>query len=180
MAKKLIKKSTINKISRLLFSRHKKPSSRSSMGKKIVKKVSPRVEYPIVYIESGSKVIFSPEGTEYAQDKLKSIYDPDEKAQWFSITPVCQYQIDNEWPDVEKFVNVNILGSIETEKDNWLGYIGAWEDDENQTFVVDHLLKILKDKRPLLKGKLVKETSGEYRIIFFVSRTSLEEVTSSH
>ena len=133
------------------------------------------IDYPIVYIESGSKVIFSPEGTEYAQDKLKKIYNSDEKAQWFSITPVCQYQIENEWPNVEKFVNVNILGSAETEKNNWLGYIGAWEDDEKQTFVVNHLLKILKkNKRPLLKGKLVKETNGEYRIIFFVSRTSLK------
>lgn len=134
-------------------------------------------EYPVVHIENGSKVIFSPEGTEYSQEKLKKLYHPDEKVQWFSITPVCQYQIEAEWPDVEKFVNVNTLGSIETEKANWLGYIGAWEDDEKQSYVVDHLIKILKDKRPLLSGKIVKETDGEYRIIFFVSRTSLEEAS---
>lgn len=141
------------------------------------KKSAAKNDFPIVHIENGSKVIFSPEGTQYSQEKLKKIYKPDEKVQWFSITPVSPYQIEAGWPDVEKFVNVNLLGSIETDKSNWLGYIGAWEDDEKQTYVVDHLINILKNKRPLLSGKIVREMDGEYRIIFFVSRTSLEEVS---
>ena len=176
MRKKLLTKRTIQKASRVLFTTKKKrkaPKSSSALAS--VRSKQQFVDYPIVHIGSGSKVIFSPEGTEYSQDKLKKIYDKSEKSQWFSITPVCQYQIDAGWPDVEEFVNVNLLGSIETEKDNWLGYIGAWHDDEKQTYVVENLIKLLATKRPLLQGKLVKESDGEYRIIFFVSRTALEE-----
>ena len=144
------------------------------MIKSLIRKIKTKNTYKNVYIESGSKVIFSPEGTEYSQEKLKKLYDPSEKSQWFSITPQSAYQIEHNWPDVKKFVNVNIIGSIETNKDNWLGYIGAWEDDEKQTLVVNGLLKLLNTTRPLLQGKIIKETDGEYRIIFFVSRTSLE------
>lgn len=158
MANKFIKKSTFS-------------------VKNYLKTLTSKNKYDLLYIESGSKIIFSPEGTEYAQNKLKKLYKKDEKTQWFGITPKCQYQIDHDWPYVENFVNVNLPGSIETEKDNWLGYIGAWENDENQTLVVEKLNIILKSKRPLLNGKIVKESNGEYRIIFFVSRKSLEKAT---
>lgn len=167
MPKKLIKKSTIKKVAAKLFSRPKKS----------IKLTTKEKQFPIIQIGSGSKLIFSPEGTEFAQQKIKKIYRPDEKVQWFSITPKNQYQIDNNWPDAKEFVNVNTLGSIYTSQDNWLGYIGAWDDDEKQSFVVEKLLQILKTKRPLLAGKIVKETNGEYRIIFFVSRTELEKAT---
>ena len=143
------------------------------MLRNLLKALKPK-QYEVVQIENGSKVIFSPEGTEYSQNRLKKLYDPAEKCQWFSITPVCQFQKNRGWPDAPSFVNVNTPGSIETEKENWLGYIGAWEDDGKQSYVVDRLNTILKTKRPMLYGKIVKESDGEYRIIFFVSRKSLD------
>lgn len=169
MPKKLIKKSALDKVSRLLFPKPKK---------KPVKTKPQQVHYEAVHIEGGTKVMFSPEGTEYTQDRLAELYNPEEKSQWLGITPVCQYQIEKGWPNAEKFVNVNLPGSIETEKDNWLGYIGAWEDDDRQTYVVDNLLKILPYKRPLVQGKIIKESDGEYRIIIFVSRKSLEKAVT--
>lgn len=146
------------------------------MLKNFLKSLKPK-EYEVVQIESGSKMVFSPEGTEHAQDRLKKLYDPSEKCQWFSITPVCQFQKNRGWPDAPSFVNVNTPGSVETEKDNWLGYIGAWDDDEKQSYVVEKLNILLDSKRPMLFGKIVKESNGEYRIIFFVSRKSLENAS---
>ena len=176
MSKTFIKKSTINKVARLLFSPPKKRPVRKPVKARSKPKLE-KVRYELVHIDGGSKIIFSPEGTQYAQDKLEELYDPTEKPRWFSVTPQNKYQKEHDWPAAPKFVNVNTPGSIETNRENWLGYIGAWEDDENQTYVVEHLLKILKKKRPLLKGKIIKESDGEYRIIFFVSHESIEKAS---
>lgn len=40
----------------------------------------------------------------------------------FSLTPKCDYQVKMGWPEGD-FFNVNVYPSMETTRDNWLGYV---------------------------------------------------------
>ena len=62
-------------------------------------------------------------GADYSQSLLKALFQSSKGGDiLLTLTPICDYQIKNKWPE-PPFVNVNLFGSIATEKNNWLGYI---------------------------------------------------------
>jgi len=132
----------------------------------------------LVYIEGGKDLIFPAErlSSEDLQQKLADLYWTQRgKNFWVCVTPQNQYQIEQGWPE-EPFVNVNTIGSVETTKENWLGYIKQWPDNEKKMFVVPRLEKIIeKGKCPVLRAKVVEdeENKGCYKLIFFLSKEDL-------
>ena len=103
---KIFNKRTIGKITNWWNSVSKEPSSRKAN----------------ILLDYGDcdPVIF---GTEYSQSLLKILYQQtDGKKTILTLTPICQYQIEREWPQ-PPFVNINLQGSSATERNNWLGYI---------------------------------------------------------
>ena len=138
---------------------------------------------PTIIIASGRNLCFAAEGFQWAQNNLKKIYDKAEKSQKISVTLPCVYQIERGWPE-SPFVNINFLHSTETQKDNWLGYIGGWEDNEKQAPVVKSLLKILRHNNVVMTGIVIREKKGDpdagkYKILLFVSRKSLDSALES-
>lgn len=59
----------------------------------------------------------------YRQDVLKALYEQNGKNGFsVSLTPPSPYQLEAKWPKMP-FINLNLPGSSETTKENWLGYI---------------------------------------------------------
>lgn len=105
------------------------------------------------YIPSGGMRIYV-FGTQYDNPqkyygKIKKLVGKGEYTA--TLTPQSKYQVEHEWPE-PPFVNVNLPGSFETNKDNWLGYIASrvyWYDFEymvNHFGTIDVKMKVAQRK----------------------------------
>ena len=125
-----------------------------------------------VYGETGAQ-----EGKQSAAKKLYKKYG--DKHLRFSLTPICKYQEDKDWPE-RPFLNVNVLGSLETTKDNWLGYIHPYEPEEKDKVrlerqkYIEKLIKLGEINPLVISGKVIKEGS-EYSLLLFASRKYIDE-----
>lgn len=141
----------------------------------------------ILEIEYGRKLFIPVYGEHYAQDREQSsaeeLYNESDKVvKRFSLTPPCDYQIEAGWPE-EPFLNVNTLGTIETTKENWLGYIAPAiideeNDDEEHRERNKYIKKIIKlglEHPIIISGKLLKE-GDEYQILLCASRKQIDEL----
>ena len=143
MPKKLIKKNTFSKLCNQLFSGPLKPTNHKS--------TNPDTPQVTIYSESTDKsgnplLDFGPVDAEvhgnmypYCQSLLREIYrQTTGKDTIFTLTPICQYQIDKGWPE-PPFVNINMYGSEATERENWLGYIPInYSDIEYRQLINDN------------------------------------------
>lgn len=158
------------------------------MFRKIFNKIASELDTgaEVIEINYGKNLLIPVYGEHYAQDRgqssAKKLYkDSGEKVQRFSLTPPCGFQIEAGWPE-EPFLNVNTLGSLETTKENWLGYIAPPIIDEENDDEVHHerakyikkLIKIGKSNPIIMPGKVVKEGS-EYQMLLFGSRKEIDE-----
>lgn len=117
-------------------------------------------------------------GTQYSQNLLMELYDDSHgKKILLSLTPICQYQILNKWPE-PPFVNVNLHGSLATERNNWLGYISI-EDPTDIDFN-----KLMDDYGQIDVVAKIRKTGREYYIQFFISEeyipTKIKKTYISH
>lgn len=133
MAKRLIKKSTINKIVKLFFTKPKKsrrlPEAEAGFLDAIFDDTLENVnigdqfgesQYPT--LDAGNTTI-EVCGTMRSQTLMEKIYQKyHTKRIRLTLTPICDYQIQKKWPE-PPFVNVNLFGSQSTELTNWIGYV---------------------------------------------------------
>ena len=179
MAKKLIKKSTINKVAKMLFS----PSKRSK------KKHTPTLEKnlllrQVIFLDYGNNLIIPVYGEHYGQDHsqtaLKTLYQKyGEKVIEFSLAPQDDYQRKMGWPE-KPFLNVLPRGNFRVSKESWLGFIHPFEPERKDKIHKDRQLYTQKlieigEKYPIIiKGKIIKEDS-EYSVILFASHTEIDK-----
>lgn len=140
MPKKLIKKSTINKLSNFFFPKPKKQVSsnaesnfvNSFFGKTSdtaqYKIATQRGESPFITLEDGNinVEVWSTTNSRRLMGELYKKYHTEKIT--LTLTPACKYQMEQKWPE-PPFVNVNLFNSQETEQDNWIGYIEFQEPD---------------------------------------------------
>ncbi len=102
-------------------------------------------------------------GTEYNESLLKELYNQTKGARTLlTLTPICQYQIDKKWPE-PPFVNVNLHGSVATEKNNWLGFI------PNDDPLGINLEKIIQSQGNVNVHASIHKDRGQYWIQFYIS-----------
>lgn len=181
MPKKLIKKSTINKVSKLLFKTRKKPKRKPRLAPVLEKKLLPG---QVVFLDYGSHLIIPVYGEHYAQDHrqtaLKSLYSKyGEKVIDFSLAPQDDYQRQMKWPE-EPFMNVLPRGNFYVNRGSWLGYISPFEPENSDKIhkdrqaYTDKLVKLGKLAPVIIKGKIIKEGS-EYSVILFASHEEIDK-----
>ena len=166
MPKKLIKKNTFSKLCDRLFSGPLKPTNH-----KYTKPDTPQVTiYSESADESGNPLLdFGAVDAEvhgnmypYCQSLLREIYRQTKgKDTIFTLTPICQYQIDKGWPE-PPFVNINTYGSKTTERANWLGYIPIHYSDIEYA-------QLIKDNGNIDVHGRVKRSGKDYTIILNAS-----------
>lgn len=182
MPKKLIKKSTINQISKLIFHKPKRKKAKKKIPRPILeKKLLPG---QVIFLDYGSHLIIPVYGEHYGQDHsqaaLKSLYSKyGEKVIEFSLAPQDDYQRQMKWPE-EPFMNVLPRGNFAVSKDNWLGYISPFDPDDNDKVHKDRqlytakLVELGKLAPVIIKGKIIKEGS-EYSVILFASHNEINK-----
>lgn len=138
----------------------------------------------VLTVEYGRNLIIPVYGEVYAQDSkqtaLKRLYKQyGKKHLQFSLTPPSNYQIERKWPE-QPFLNVNVRGSIQTTKENWLGYIHPFEPEEKDEKRLERKKYIkrliwLGGYCPLIiSGKIIKEGS-QYSMLLFASRKYIDQ-----
>lgn len=145
------------------------------------------VEGQVITLEYGRNLLIpvhgeggAQEGKQTAAKKLYKQYG--NKHLQFSLTPICDYQKDKDYPE-RPFLNVNTRGSLETTKENWLGYIHPFVYDEMTDVRIErnkYIKKIIElgETNPIIiSGKIIKEDGG-YSMLLFASRKQIDETLS--
>ena len=181
MPKKLIKKSTIKKVSKLLFSSSKKTKRKTTP--KLEKRVSSLLPGQVIFLGYGNNLIIPVYGEQYGQDhsqnSLKDLYKKHgEKIIEFSLAPQDEYQRQMQWPE-EPFLNVLPRGNFQVSKNSWLGYIHPFEPEKkdkihkDRQLYTDKLIELGKKAPIIIKGKIIKE-GAEYSVILFASHKEID------
>lgn len=142
------------------------------------------IDGQVLTVEYGRHLIIPVYGENSAQDSkqttARKLYQQyGEKHLQFSLTPICSYQEQMRWPE-KPFLNVNVRGSLETTKDNWLGYIHPFEDGEltdkqiERNKYLKKLIKIGESTPLIITGKIIKE-GGDYSMLLFASRKYIDD-----
>lgn len=99
---------------------------------------------------------------DYCQNLLRKLHTKTgAKDTLLTLTPICEYQINQEWPE-PPFVNINTYGSKSTQKENWLGYIPI-------DFSEIDFEQLIEDNGILNVHSHIKRTQGSYGIFLNVS-----------
>lgn len=103
-------------------------------------------------------------GEQYRVEILQKIFKSTNGSKiLFSLTPQSEYQKKEQWPRMP-FVNVNLYGSKETFKDNWLGYIpGRFTDID--------LPKLFKSYKSVSVHGYVKKSGKDYDLVMTVNES---------
>lgn len=138
-----------------------------------------------VVIESGRNLTIPVYGEHYGQNRSQSLAEKlysetNGKSMKFSLTPICEYQRVQGFPTYP-FANVNVLGSLNTDYDNWLGYISPFNDERADTpekkerdEYVSKLIN-LTEKRPVVMHGIIAKEGSEFSLLLFASRKSIDE-----
>lgn len=141
------------------------------------------VEGQVITLDYGRNLVIPVHGEEGAQEgkqaTAKKLYKKyGNKHLQFSLTPICDYQKDKEWPE-RPFLNVNVRGSIETTKENWLGYIHPFVYEEmtdvriERNKYIKKLIEIGETTPLIISGKVIKEDDN-YSMLLFASRKQID------
>ncbi len=119
-------------------------------------------------------------GSKWAKTNLREVYkSTGGNSITLSITPPCEYQIKQGWPE-PPFVNINTYRSTATTKSNWLGCLDVMKGgNEEKNNAVKLLLKILETKDVAVSGKIVHEGNGYYKAMLFLSESSLQKIANT-
>lgn len=150
----------------------------------VEKQKPPIVEGQILTVDYGRNLIIPVYGETAAQGgkqtALKTLYKKyGNKHLQFSLTPICQYQVNAGWPE-RPFLNVNLRGSMSTDKDNWLGFIQPVEAEKGDAVrlerkkYIEKLIKLGEMSPLIISGKIIKEDK-EYSMLLFASRKWIDE-----
>lgn len=165
----------------------KRTTSATKKTAKKIPKVNLTIDEPNV-IGYGRDLMLPVYGEHYAQGKkmttLKQLYQSFGKnIIQFSLTPPSDYQREKEWPE-KPFLNVNTIGAVETDRENWLGYIHAFPPSSGEKYTsiqekrqkytskivaIGHVVPLV------ISGKIVKEGS-RYSIILLPSASSVDKM----
>lgn len=136
-------------------------------------------EYEFVDIEYSKKGMFMVQGveTENAQRQLKILHKQQKQSKKatfsVSLTPPCLYQKTQGWP-TPPFINVNLIGAIKTEDNNWLGYIDGDKNEHNHEILI-LLQGLLTEKRATVKASTFTRHDNKIGLWVFISKTSLKK-----